>query len=248
MKKSNFYFIVTVCLFFTVNGFAQKKSDNLFVLYSYNNSVSNFYKQWFNNKELLYAFFHKLRSKEIMVLEDGKIIKTTDTVKYKQEFEDWHKREEEDAKSTKQPLVVRKYNSNITYLNGWDVSGKMYLLQDTLQDINDWEVYADTLNILGFTCQKATTNFMGTIYTAYFTTSLPYSGGPKNFRGLPGLILKVESETGKIGYTAIEIQYPAIENKPTFNWKAKKITKQQMQEIIQEINKENGRRLKRLGL
>jgi GLPGLI family protein len=248
MKKRNLYFIVTVCLFISINGFAQRKTNDLFVLYSYNNNSTLFYKQWFNNKELLYTFLEKLRSKEIMVLDDGKIIKTTDSVKYKHEFEDWHKAEEDAAKNNKQPLIVRKHNSNITYQNGWDISNKIYLLQDTLQEMSNWEIYTDTLNILGFTCQKATTSFKGTIYTAYFTTSLPYSGGPKNFRGLPGLILKVESETGKIGYTAIEIQYPAKENKPTFNWKAKKITKPQFQEILKEKNKVNTRRFLGFGL
>ncbi len=48
--------------------------------------------------------------------------------------------------------------------------------------------------ILGYNCIKATTNFRGSSFTAYFTRELPYSAGPFKFYGLPGLILDIRED------------------------------------------------------
>jgi GLPGLI family protein len=53
-----------------------------------------------------------------------------------------------------------------------------------------WELHDDTLNILGYICQKATCRFRGRDYTAWFSLDIPISNGPWKFGGLPGLILK----------------------------------------------------------
>ncbi len=43
--------------------------------------------------------------------------------------------------------------------------------------------------------QKATTEFAGRKWTAWFTEELPFQDGPYKFRGLPGLIVKLEDAT-----------------------------------------------------
>ena len=47
--------------------------------------------------------------------------------------------------------------------------------------------------ISGFKCQKATTEFRGRTYEAFFSSEIAPRGGPWKFDGLPGLIISVKS-------------------------------------------------------
>ena len=49
-----------------------------------------------------------------------------------------------------------------------------------------------TDSIMGYDCHKATVEFAGRNYTAWFTPEIPLPFGPYKFGGLPGLILKIE--------------------------------------------------------
>ncbi|NJO00587.1 MAG: GLPGLI family protein [Bacteroidia bacterium] len=58
-----------------------------------------------------------------------------------------------------------------------------------------WSIHTDTdTTLLGYRCQKATTEFRGRKYTAYFSPELAPTGGPWKFDGLPGMILYVYSQ------------------------------------------------------
>lgn len=57
--------------------------------------------------------------------------------------------------------------------------------------LQEWKILSDTLTVNGFLCQKATCNFRGRDYIAWFTLDIPVGNGPWKFGGLPGLILKV---------------------------------------------------------
>lgn len=61
----------------------------------------------------------------------------------------------------------------------------------------------DTETILGYECSRATTEFAGRTYTAWFTTEIPIPFGPYKFRGLPGLILKIEDAEQQFAWEAI---------------------------------------------
>lgn len=61
----------------------------------------------------------------------------------------------------------------------------------------------DTETILGYECSRATTEFAGRIYTAWFTTEIPLPFGPYKFCGLPGLILKIEDAEQQFAWEAI---------------------------------------------
>ncbi|SUB88950.1 GLPGLI family protein [Porphyromonas macacae] len=69
-----------------------------------------------------------------------------------------------------------------------------------------WEITADTLSILGYNCQKATTRFRGRTYTVWFTLDLPISEGPWKLYGLPGLILKAEDGERLFTFEAIGLE------------------------------------------
>jgi len=56
----------------------------------------------------------------------------------------------------------------------------------------NWKILTDKEKIGSYNAQKATTEFGGRQWTAWFTTDLPFQDGPYKFSGLPGLIVKIE--------------------------------------------------------
>lgn len=61
----------------------------------------------------------------------------------------------------------------------------------------------DTDSIMGFECRKATVQFAGRSYTAWFTPEIPLPFGPYKFGGLPGLILKLEDAERQFVWEAV---------------------------------------------
>lgn len=57
-----------------------------------------------------------------------------------------------------------------------------------------WVLTKTTDTISGFNCNLALTTFAGRKYKAWFTSEIPISDGPYKFKGLPGLIVKIEDE------------------------------------------------------
>lgn len=70
----------------------------------------------------------------------------------------------------------------------------------------NWEIQLDTLTIINYLCQKATCNFRGREFIAWFTTDIPVSNGPWKFGGLPGLILRVSDKREKYIFECIMIE------------------------------------------
>ena len=58
-------------------------------------------------------------------------------------------------------------------------------------DIFNWKLTQETSAIGGYNAKKATCDFGGRSWVAWFAPELPYSDGPYKFNGLPGLIVKV---------------------------------------------------------
>lgn len=71
---------------------------------------------------------------------------------------------------------------------------------DTYKVLEDrklnWKISTEKKKIGEFQTQKATTNFAGRNWTAWFTTDVPIQDGPYKFSGLPGLIVEISDETG----------------------------------------------------
>ncbi|WEK70950.1 MAG: GLPGLI family protein [Candidatus Chryseobacterium colombiense] len=59
----------------------------------------------------------------------------------------------------------------------------------------DWKILPEKEKIGEFSAQKATTDFAGRQWTAWFVPDLPIQDGPYKFRGLPGMIIKIEDKT-----------------------------------------------------
>ncbi|MCU7614548.1 GLPGLI family protein [Chryseobacterium sp. GMJ5] len=56
----------------------------------------------------------------------------------------------------------------------------------------NWKVLNEKEKIGAYNTQKATVDFGGRKWTAWFSTDLPFQDGPYKFYGLPGLIVKIE--------------------------------------------------------
>ncbi|MCC1485663.1 GLPGLI family protein [Winogradskyella immobilis] len=82
---------------------------------------------------------------------------------------------------------------------------------DSLSAIFNWEIKDETKELLGYNCQKATMNFRGRDYTAWFTSDLPV-GGPWKYDGLPGMILEIKSADGFIKFKALSIKNNTLKN------------------------------------
>ena len=64
-----------------------------------------------------------------------------------------------------------------------------YVYEDDLNP-QDWNIEDSTKTVLGHECQKATCNFRGRHWTAWFASDVPVSDGPWKLCGLPGLIME----------------------------------------------------------
>lgn len=60
----------------------------------------------------------------------------------------------------------------------------------------NWKISTEKKQLGTFNVQKATTDFAGRSWTAWFTTEVPIQDGPYKFSGLPGLIVQIEDQTG----------------------------------------------------
>lgn len=69
----------------------------------------------------------------------------------------------------------------------------------------DWKINSETKEILGYKCREATAKYRGRDYTAWYSEDLPFSDGPHQFAGLPGLILEIYDNQEHYHFTAIAI-------------------------------------------
>lgn len=77
-------------------------------------------------------------------------------------------------------------------------------------NVQEWQIHNDTTSILGYLCQKATCNFRGRNFIAWFTMDIPINNGPWKFGGLPGLILKVYDEDNLYCFESVFIEIPSV--------------------------------------
>ncbi len=71
---------------------------------------------------------------------------------------------------------------------------------------SEWKILPDKEKIGEFNTQKATAQFAGRNWIAWFTTDIPFQDGPYKFNGLPGLIVKIEDKTNSHSYVLKEVR------------------------------------------
>lgn len=99
--------------------------------------------------------------------------------------------------------VVKSFVNN--KLKHYDIAGlEKYAYEEPMTQWN-WEISDSTTLILEYECVMAVTNYHGRKWTAWFAPEIPVKNGPWKFDGLPGLILKAESEGGQYSFIATGI-------------------------------------------
>lgn len=98
------------------------------------------------------------------------------------------------------PANVKSVNEWVTkYPNSNQLTHTTFLVWEKYkvkQDVElKWKLTNEFSKILNYDVQKATTEFGGRIWTAWFTKNIPIQDDPYKFKGLPGLILKIEDAT-----------------------------------------------------
>ncbi|MDF2552414.1 MAG: hypothetical protein K0R77_1689 [Chryseobacterium sp.] len=96
--------------------------------------------------------------------------------------------------------VTKQYPDFKTYLFT-RISSDSYKIEEDQKP--EWKILPDKQKIGEYNSQKATTNFGGREWTAWFSTDLPFQDGPYKFYGLPGLIVKIEDKTGSHSMTLV---------------------------------------------
>ncbi|WP_421919153.1 GLPGLI family protein [Marinifilum sp.] len=95
-----------------------------------------------------------------------------------------------------------------------------FLLKEPL-NLFEWKPGMDTKKILGYTCLKATCNFRGRDYVAWFTRDIPFKATPWKFHGLPGAILEVYSTDGYCSWVAESLEIRPFKKEielPFYEW------------------------------
>ena len=105
-----------------------------------------------------------------------------------------------------------------------EMFGKKFIVSNSIRKLV-WKLSDDTKNILGYVCRKATTQRFGKRTTmnidngkmerkeindtsnivAWFTTDIPVSAGPEVPGQLPGLILALDMNDGRMVYVASSV-------------------------------------------
>lgn len=105
-------------------------------------------------------------------------------------------------------MVYRNFKQKTIKLRQTAVGNlNAFTVDDIWLDIN-WKILKEKKIISGYQCQKATGQFRGREYTAWFTTEIPVPYGPWKLFGLPGLILAAHDKKGVFKVTATTINYP----------------------------------------
>lgn len=141
-----------------------------------------------------------------------------------------------------------KYYKDVSkriFIEQIEIFGKLFLIEDTLVNY-EWKLINETKRIGDFNCFKATTLIeinqglgivKDLVVVAWYATKIPINQGPREFWGLPGLILEIETEVNVISCTKIIINKDKIENIKVPS-KGERISKQEFNDVMKNKVKE----------
>lgn len=87
--------------------------------------------------------------------------------------------------------VTKQYSEFISTLHT-SINNDAFAVENS--DKIKWNILPESKKLEGFQTQKATTEFGGRQWIAWFTNEIPFQDGPYEFGGLPGLIIYISDE------------------------------------------------------
>ena len=159
-------------------------------------------------------------------------------------------------------IIIDRANNSLTervfenlYVDGY------FAVQEPLPKMN-WKLLNERKKIGEYDCKKASVEFRGRTYYAWYSMEIPVSLGPWKFNGLPGLILEVDDLKEIYKWQAKTVSYNSnvsekellikVQNDPRFedisfkDFDAKKLKK--VQDKIQTIKSRSGGRGAQFGM
>ncbi len=133
-----------------------------------------------------------------------------------------------------------------TSIDKTDFMGRVFLIEGD-EEI-DWKITGESKMIAGYQCMKATYMRDTIPIAAWFTPQIPLSLGPATFKGLPGVVLAVDSNNGRRTIEALEVDLRNLTDDEVIEVpkKGKKVTREEFEKIrdekIQEMQEMNGGR------
>ncbi|GEN74409.1 GLPGLI family protein [Chryseobacterium hagamense] len=99
---------------------------------------------------------------------------------------------------------AKSYDQNLSYIIEKDYAKKKISFYDNFKTVNilipetespQWKIEKEFAKINDMNCQKATADYKGRTWEAWFSKEYPLNDGPYKFSGLPGLIITLK-DTG----------------------------------------------------
>ena len=141
-------------------------------------------------------------------------------------------------------IIVRQPNSfkNERYRDFFD-----YFVEKTNDEMK-WKLFPDTQLYNEYKLQKATTEFGGRKWIAWFSNDVNISEGPYKFSGLPGLIVEIYDEEKNHEFSLIEVKKNKNAELHDFSKKEKEITQMQLNKLIDGGYKDTNANIKEMHI
>ncbi|WP_160139499.1 GLPGLI family protein [Chryseobacterium sp. c4a] len=138
-------------------------------------------------------------------------------------------------KSKIQDVIIKDYITKNTEIYT-TLNGDYYKIQPNRKI--DWKIQSDTKNIFGYKSQKATANFGGREWVAWFASEIPIQDGPYVFSGLPGLIVEVADSKNDHQLKLISIRKRSIVPSNDFNEGSINVTTEKFNQLWNKYKKD----------
>ncbi|MDT3406210.1 UNVERIFIED_CONTAM: GLPGLI family protein [Pseudacidovorax intermedius] len=121
----------------------------------------------------------------------------------------------QEDKSYAKLLSAKTFDQNLGYIIKKDYSGKAIQLYDRFKTANlsvsgleapVWNIQKEFRTLHNIYCQKATAQYKGRIWEAWFSKEYPVSDGPYTFTGLPGIVVQIQDSDQDHIFTLTQVK------------------------------------------